>query len=226
MLVFCSTILSSQRTAAFFCDAGLAAAHLDGNTPRDERRQILRDLETGTIRIVANCALISEGLNIPTVDAVMQLRPTKSLTVYLQAIGRALRPAPGKEYAVILDIAGNCFRHGSPDLEHPWTLEGRKKQNGEAPLKRCPECGSIVPANVRVCPWCGHQFPPPTVKPIKSSKLIETPPAVVDQIWLATTNFASATAWAGQNENRLHAVALARGYAPGWVWHRLNGGRA
>jgi DNA repair protein RadD len=224
MLVFTASVIASKHTAAHFTGAGYRAAHLDGDTPREERREILDKLATGEIQIISNCGLIGEGLNIPVVGALMQLRPTKSTTIYLQQIGRALRPAPGKSHAVILDIAGNCYRHGMPDLDRPWSLTGRKRKTGEAPVKRCPECGAIVYASAKVCPECGYEFPPPPIKPLKPSRLIEPPPEVVNAAWLASANFASVTKWAGRNEMRLHAVARARGYAPGWVWYRLNGG--
>jgi len=222
MIVFTASIIASKRTTSYFLASGYRAAHLDGDTPKDERRAILAKLATGELQVV--CGLIAEGLNIPVVGAIMLLRPTKSVTVYLQQIGRGLRLAPDKSTAIILDVAGCCYLHGMPDLDRAWSLAGRERKTGEAPVKRCPECGAIVHAAVTVCPECGHEFTPPPVKPIKPRPLIEPPPEVVNAAWLANASFASVVAWAGRNETRLYAVARARGYQDGWVWHRLNAG--
>jgi DNA repair protein RadD len=109
-IVFGVDVKHSQALAQRFNEAGHAAAHLDGNTPRDERRQILKALESGEIRIVTNCGLISEGVNIPAVEAALLARPTQSTGLYLQQVGRALRIAPGKDRAIILD---SCRQHRS-----------------------------------------------------------------------------------------------------------------
>ena len=112
-LAFCVTIKHSRAAAQAFRDAGIEAVHLDGDTPAAERRAIIARLESEPI-VVCNCGIIAEGLNVPSVAGVILLRPTKSLGLYLQQIGRALRPAPGKTRAVILDHAGNVYRHGFP----------------------------------------------------------------------------------------------------------------
>jgi DNA repair protein RadD len=127
-IAFCTTIEHSRTVARFFRSAGIEAQHLDGDTPSNERRGLLASLATGEVKIISNCALIAEGLDIPSVDGVILLRPTKSLSLNLQQIGRALRPSPSKSRAVVLDHAGNVYRHGLPDLEHQWSLDGRPKK--------------------------------------------------------------------------------------------------
>jgi superfamily II DNA or RNA helicase len=158
---------------------------------------------------------------------VILLRPTKSLALYLQQIGRALRPAPNKDRAVILDHSGNVFRHGMPDLDHAWSLEGREKKKGKALVRRCPECGALIPISVHWCPECGADLRPEPIAPVtQPDPLIEVDPATAHERWLANGSFKAVTKWAGFNEARLHEVATARGYRPGWVWHRLQAQRA
>jgi DNA repair protein RadD len=225
-LAFCATIKHSQATARAFRAAGINAVHLDGDTPTAERRDIIARLGTEPL-VVTNCGIIAEGLNVPVVGGVIMLRPTKSLGLYLQQIGRALRPAPGKERAVILDHAGNVFRHGFPDMDHPWSLEGRPKKKGKALVKRCAGCGALIPAAARECPQCGAQQPRPAAPPAKpgSRPLVELDALDAHERWLATGSFHAVVEWAGFDEARLRQVAKARGYKPGWVYFRLQAAR-
>jgi hypothetical protein len=71
--------------------------------------------------VLTNCNLFVEGVDVPALETCVLLRPTKSLSLYLQAVGRALRPAEGKT-ALILDHVGACAMHGMPDEEHVWTF--------------------------------------------------------------------------------------------------------
>jgi superfamily II DNA or RNA helicase len=225
-IAFCVTIEHSRAVARLFRAHGIEAQHLDGDTPAAERRLLLEMLGTGTIKVICNCALISEGLDIPSVSGVILLRPTKSLALHLQQIGRALRPAPEKQRTIILDHAGNTFRHGMPDLEHQWSLEGRPKTKGQALVRRCPKCGAIIPIAAQQCPECGADLRPKLTKPISTpERLIELDPATAFGNWLATGPFQAVMHWAGEDEARLHRVAQARGYKRGWVWWRLNGAR-
>jgi DNA repair protein RadD len=225
-IAFCTTIEHSRTVARFFRAAGIRAQHLDGDTPSVERRRLIGQLATGEISIITNCGLIAEGLDVPSVGGVILLRPTKSLALHLQQIGRALRPAPGKQRAVILDHAGNVFRHGMPDLEHAWSLAGRPKKRGKALVKRCPDCGALLPIATQFCSECGADLRPEPVEPATApDPLIELDPATAFERWLATGSFAAVTRWAGSDEARLHAVAKARGYKPGWVYWRLKAER-
>jgi superfamily II DNA or RNA helicase len=221
-ICFCATISHSLAVARFLREAGIRAEHLDGDCTHNERRRVLARLESGETSVVTNCALISEGLDIPTVGGVILLRPTKSLAVYLQQIGRALRPAPGKR-AIILDHSGNALRHGLPDLEHEWSLAGRPKKKGPPLVKRCRECGALIPIAARACPECGADLTPPKIIPkLISDPLIELDPATAHTRWLAGGSFKAVMAWAGDDEDRLHEVAAARGYKPGWIYWRLK----
>jgi superfamily II DNA or RNA helicase len=222
-IAFCTTIEHSLAVARFFHAAGIRARHLDGDTPTTERRALIAALATGDVQVLMNCSLISEGLDVPSVAGAILLRPTKSLALHLQQIGRALRPAPGKTRAIILDHAGNTLKHGLPDLEHPWSLDGRPKQKGEALVRRCPDCGAVIPITARECPECGTDLRPERKKPAtQPDPLIELDPARAHEHWLATGQFSAVIRWAGDDETRLNAIAQARRYKPGWVWHRLK----
>ena len=124
VVIFAVSVAHSKAIAYSFSACGIPAAHLDGSSDSDIRSQTMTAFREGRIRVLTNCALFDEGLDIPGLDGVILARPTASLSRFLQMVGRALRPAPDKEYARIIDLAGNWERHGLPDDERTWTLDG------------------------------------------------------------------------------------------------------
>ena len=151
-LAYCCSIKHSQQVAAAFTDAGYAARHVDGETPAAEREATIAALRAGQLDLVTNVALFTEGLDIPLLGAVLVLRPTQSLTLHLQMVGRALRTAPGKRRGLILDHAGNSLLHGLYDFPHQWSLEGRPKKIAEPLARQCPQCGAVLPAQAEILP--------------------------------------------------------------------------
>jgi superfamily II DNA or RNA helicase len=152
----------SKHIAAQFCAAGIVAVHVDGDTPTNERESAMENFRAGHIKVLTNVDLFSEGVDVPTVECVIDGRPTQSLTLWLQFCGRALRYIPGKT-AIILDHAGNVQRHGLPDEERVWSLEGRegrqkKSAASEVKIKLCPGCYAAQPPGGTVCRFCGTPF--------------------------------------------------------------------
>lgn len=161
-IVFAITIEHSENIAQQFNDAGIPAKHVDGNTNKKEREQAIEDLRSGKIQVISNVGLFAEGLDVPALDALIMLRPTTSLGMYLQMVGRALRTAPGKECAYILDHVGNIQRHGMPCDHRPWTLRGREKgtrseKDGIA-VKVCTKCFAVQPPGKPSCIYCGGEY--------------------------------------------------------------------
>ncbi len=160
-IAFCCSLSHAAAVAESFRSRGIAAASIDGSMSGPERAQLLADLGTGRLKVLTSCALIGEGIDVPSVSGAILLRPTMSLALYLQMVGRALRPQEGKT-AVILDHAGNAHRHGLPTDEREWTLEGiaRKKRDAAPSVKVCPSCFCAVKSQAPACPECGHRFAP------------------------------------------------------------------
>ena len=162
---YCSSIKHSEAQAEAFCAAGIPAAHIDGETPKAERSAIINAFRSGEIKILCNVDLISEGFDVPDCECAILLRPTQSLTLYIQQAMRCMRYKPGKR-AVIIDHVGNYARFGMPDDHREWTLEKRdktkhKQQQNEVKVTTCPDCfyTFIPPATGRpVCPRCGYMF--------------------------------------------------------------------
>lgn len=166
----CQRLAPGKRTIVFavnrehgkklfdgFVSSGRPAAYLDGLTPTEERRNIIKQLESGEVEVLVNIDVLTEGFDCPAVKCIAIARPTKSLTRFLQYCGRGVRSYEGQR-PIILDLSGNCWRHGLPNAERSddWTLDGRPSSgNGEAPVRHCKECGAIAPPGLSECPECG-----------------------------------------------------------------------
>jgi len=158
-IAFCCTIAHAKAVSKAFTDAGISSTPLTGDNCKD-RKDIIKKLGTGEIKVVTSCQIISEGTDVPTVGGAILLRPTQSLSLYLQQVGRCLRPAKGKQYAIINDHVGNSITHGLPNQPREWSLEGKKvREKVKAPpLKVCDVCFAVNPIAATECIDCGHVF--------------------------------------------------------------------
>ena len=161
-VAFCTTVSHAQAVAEQWQRAGFRAVAVHGGSDDAERREAVAGLRAGRLDLVACAQLWIAGVDVPEIDAVIWLRPTQSLTAWLQGNGRGLRCAPGKADLLILDHVGNSARLGHPLTVHDWTLEGRvKRQRDAAPsIKVCPACFCALPSGRPSCPECGHTFAP------------------------------------------------------------------
>jgi DNA repair protein RadD len=220
-LVFCCSIRHAQETAEEFRQAGYRAKMVCGDTPRDERDATLAGLTTGEVEVVTSCALIDEGLDVPTVGCIILLRPTKSLVLHRQQVGRGMRPGPGKTL-IVLDHVGNSITHGLPSTRVEWSLSGLKKKLGVAPTWRCDHCGALNAVSDAVCAACG------TARPgAKPRDEIETEAGRLEVLtaeMLARIQRMTFREMASRrrSEAELREFAKAKGYRPGWVQHRLR----
>lgn len=181
-VAFCVNIAHAEHTAAAFAQAGYRAVAISGNSTRQERQDALTGLRTGRLDVVCNCALWVAGVDCPEIGCVILLRPTKSLTMYLQSVGRGLRMAPGKADLVVLDHAGCVFTHGMPQDPREWSLDAKPKRtkDGDAALsvRQCPSCFAAHPP-APVCPACGHRYVAERFGPEQvEGELVELAPAV------------------------------------------------
>lgn len=160
-LIFGAGVDHCSHLAELVRDAGYSCETIFGETPKVERDRIIREFKAGKITALCSMGVLTTGFNAPAVDLVAMLRPTKSTGLYVQIVGRGMRLAPGKQNCLVLDFAGNVQRHGPIDAVNP---KRSGKGDGEAPVKECPSCASIVHAAVRECPDCGHVFPGPEPK--------------------------------------------------------------
>lgn len=155
-IVFCVSVRHAERVAAEFRAAGFDAAHIDGTMSDYDRAARLKRFTTGTVPILTSVDLLSEGFDCPGIEAAILLRPTMSIIVFIQQMGRAMRPAPGKDRAIIIDACGNVHRWGLPDESREWTLDGEERAPKESVPRviTCQKCFAAFASPP--CPRCGH----------------------------------------------------------------------
>ena len=158
-IAFCCSVAHAEAVAGLFQRHGIAAASIDGTMDGPTRRGLLEDLGAGRLKVLTSCALIGEGVDVPSVGGCILLRPTQSVGLHLQMIGRCLRPS-GDKVAVVLDHVGNTLRLGHHLEDREWSLDGVKKRDRErAPsVKVCPVCFAANATNAQVCCECRHEF--------------------------------------------------------------------
>lgn len=160
-VAFCVSIKHAENEAAGFRAAGIPAQAVHGKMDRDLIKRYMGAFRRREILVLTAADLISEGFDLPQIEVAILRRPTQSLSLYLQQVGRGLRTARGKERLLILDHAGNTAKHGMPDEDREWSLDGaaQKQDRGEtvARVMTCTSCFAMHrPAPV--CPRCGHVY--------------------------------------------------------------------
>ena len=159
-LIYCLNIAHAQAVCDYARSLGINAELLTAQTPRSERLEITRRFRDGEIAFLVNVAILTEGFDVPGVEAVLILRVTKSLALYLQVVGRANRDDGRKQQALIFDATDNTSRFGHPDDNREWTLTARRKDTGNsiAPTRCCHACQTVQDAGRRSCQNCQEPF--------------------------------------------------------------------
>lgn len=134
-IVFAVDVEHSKKIIQRYTEAGISAAHIDATTPKSERQVILNQFRAGSIRVLSNVDIVSEGFDVPDCEVVQLARPTKSLTLYLQQVGRCMRPSKGKSFGLVLDNAGLWLEHVLSYIDRDWSLQGLPKKKKEFTFK-------------------------------------------------------------------------------------------
>lgn len=228
-IAFCAGVDHAKHVAERFSEAGWRAESVDGTLSTGERDRRIKALGTGELQILTSCDIISEGTDVPIVGGAILLRPTKSTCLYIQQIGRVLRPYPGKDAAIVIDMVGNVKTHGMPDANRVWSLhDGIDKSQREKIVertRRCPKRGCWrVHEWAEKCPGCGYVYP---ANPLNN----RAPGAPIYMPKNGLMGFTAEQIQAAKlsdlmrlkpNEQELKVIARVKGYKPGWVWFQLK----
>ena len=223
-VAFCCGIGHSRVVAERFNAAGFRAAHVDGDTDKEERRRLIAALGSGDLDVLTNAGLISEGVDVPAIGAAILLRPTKSLGLYLQQVGRALRPAPGRDRTIILDHAGNSLVHGLPDEARLWSLNDKPRRQREgkpAFPRRCPKCSTVNRAGSPRCTACGMDLRPPPEEQREIDAELEIVAQAETVKAVRAMSYGQVLVWA-DTEEKLRQAAKARRFHHKWVKHVME----
>ena len=166
-LVFSSGVSHAQMLSDEFEFHNISVGVVTGSDGKKTRDQTIADFKSGKIKCLINVNVLTTGFDHPSVDLVALVRATASTGLYVQMVGRGTRIADGKENCLILDYGQNVERHGFIDKVKP--KDKMSGGDGEAPVKTCEKCQTMVHAAAQVCPECGFQFPPPMLNHSSSS---------------------------------------------------------
>lgn len=216
-IVYTHSVEASKTVADKFNVNGYKAMQVDGKTPKDKRELAMKLFRSGEIKILVNAELYGEGVDVPDCECVVLLRPTESLTLFIQQTMRAMRYQPNKQ-AIVIDHVGNYSRHGLPDTEHNWLehFEGtnnKTNQSDSIPVKECESCYAVIPSAYTVCPECGEEFETETTEyQIDESRELEE----ITEEHVFKLNFKKPEEC--KNVEELYELAKDNGYKPGWAY--------
>lgn len=201
-IVFAPHVKASEQYCQEFQAAGVAAAHLDGKTPAKKRERMLQAFADKRLQVICNVYVLTEGYDCPSIETVIVARGCGSPGIWIQMVGRGLRPYPGKTLGRVLDLRGVSHLFGLPDEDRVYSLEGLAIRRKEDPgVRFCQQCGGLLP-DTGPCPQCERE----------TSKEMEVPHATND----ALIRFAAKRAEEADARVRTLARWLAAGRVKGW----------
>ena len=222
-IAFCVSVEHAQKVADSFRYSGIRTEFISGDHGKRDREWRINGLACGSIQVLTSCDLISEGLDVPVVQCGIMLRPTHSLALAMQQMGRVMRPNANGSPSIILDHAGNCLRHGVPQQDRVWTLD-KKSKNGpkvrdevNVNVRQCPHC-YYVHEFATACKGCGYVYQSKDRVITKAEGKLEK---LTEQN--IRKHHARNVVRKARTKEQLQAIAKARGYRPGWVHMQMKG---
>lgn len=207
---FASSIAHSKHITETFLASGVTAEHIDCYTDEAERAAIMARVASHQTRVISNVGILTEGWDFPACEVMILARPTKSLTRWIQMVGRILRPYQGKARGLVLDHSGSTVHLGYPTEDLPLelcdgTAKGEQEKKQEQP-KKCHQCQFVKPLKAHICPKCG--FAPQATGVVAS---IDGELGLVERKAIVTKTQKQ------QFYSELLAIRREKGYIKGWV---------
>lgn len=219
-IVFCVSIKHATMVTNMFTLLGHKAEMISSHNTKEERETVINNFKEKRTKLLVSVDIISEGFDVPSCEAIILLRPTKSLSLYMQQVGRGLRTYEGKEHAIVLDHAGNCFRHGLPTQDREWNLTTNKvnaARHIKWDVRACKGCYALYSNLMPTCPECGHAYEPE----IKDLKLVAGELVLVENVEAKKKEARRQLAGDKTLEDWIQ-IANQRGYKIGWAYHRYH----
>lgn len=219
-VIFCVTVEHAEQVAA---SMPVPTRVVHGEMSAKDRAQALADFASGRVLALANVHVLTEGFDCPAAAVCILTRKPEHAGTFLQMVGRVLRPSPGKAEALLLDLGGSVWQHGTPDAERAYTLDGEgisRTDENRLPVRQCPTCGGVfLQPQDGACPQCGAKLPYKPVKPPRSngSGISELTGGVVTPADVLRTNLQRAarrTKRSMEWVDRAHAAIMDRRF--GW----------
>jgi superfamily II DNA or RNA helicase len=211
-ILFSSNVENSKKVCSEFVSQGFDAKHIDGNTPKKEREEILKWYSTAGAKIICNCGILNAGFDQPDIETVILYRATTSLPLYLQMIGRGSRVTETKKEFNILDFGNNVHRLNFWEEPRTWSLQNdnkKSKKEDAGIVKECPECMAMLPSAKQECNYCGYVF--------KKSEEEKEDELIAELQLLPKRNKLQAAK--GKSNKMLAKMAKAKVISPYWVLH-------
>lgn len=237
-ILYAHNVEYSKRFADAFNEVGIPSTHIDGNTSKEIRQQAIDDFRDGNINVLCNVDILGEGFDVPDCEVVIMVRPTESLSLYIQQSMRPMRYQKDKT-AIIIDHVGNVYRHGFPDTERTWTLEKKERKKRKEvepyPIHTCDNClmtyqkddlvisiQIIKDEEVRIsrCPYCGFKQAIENITQkeiIEESEIKQMEREELEREYLKRKDWKTARSY-----KELLSIAKARGYKPSWAAFKAN----
>lgn len=218
-LCFNVNVEHSNATTLQFRDHGIRAAHVDGDTPKEDRNLIFQKYRDGDIQVVCNVGIATTGTDIPETECVIQNFATTSIVKHCQTLGRGARCADGKRMFTTIDMGRNYIRHGEFGEEIDWRYifqnpSAAYKKEQTKTKRECDECGAVIKFRLKKCPYCDHEISDQEIEKkflegasteeVKAYRLQTVPPHLRKPV-------------SQMSKNELSAYARHMCYSPKWV---------
>lgn len=211
-LIFSPNVKSSQKLVSELCLKGLNAKHIDATIKEKERKEILQWFKNTPNALLSNVGILTAGYDEASIEVVILYRATKSLSLFLQMVGRGSRTTNTKKEFTILDFGNNVYTHGLWEQERIWNLQKEVKEKGVAPIKNCTNCDAILPASANFCEYCGAELPK-TLKEKEEALKIELSKITKEDI---------STFMKVKNFEKLEQYAIFKGYKKSWLHYKIK----
>lgn len=234
VIIYCVNKQHAKDIAESFQNAGLQAMSIDSDDSQIERENLMEDFRNSRIKILCNCGLLSEGISILDLEGVMLCRPTSSYALFVQQSMRPLRinPKVPEKTATIIDMVNNYVRHGLPDEEHEFTLQGTIKkrktefnEEGNFNIRYCKTCFQAFKTSPK-CPYCNtiYELEQREIQEHKNIEIAEIKENQKNQKRLTKQSF-DLELKRCNNESDAIKLAIKYGYNPAYGQIRWRHGR-